>query len=34
MQGNPTALFLQMSEDADNVAVEENVDKRIPKGSQ
>ncbi|XP_017896612.1 PREDICTED: uncharacterized protein C10orf131 homolog [Capra hircus] len=31
MQGNPTALFLQMSEDADNVAVEENVDKRIPK---
>ena len=34
MQGNPTPLFLQMSEDTDNVAVEENVDKHLPKGSQ
>ncbi|XP_057386575.1 protein CC2D2B homolog [Balaenoptera acutorostrata] len=31
IQGNPSPLFLQMSEDTDNIAVEENVDKHLQK---
>ena len=34
MQGNPTPLFLQMSEDTDNTAGKENVEKHLQKGSQ
>lgn len=34
MQVTFTPLFLQMSEETDNIAVEENVDKHLQKGPQ